>query len=57
MDPETFEEQHDEELMRAVDAEAEIPDEDALDQQFDDVEFEDAPSDASRLTEASSETE
>ena len=35
----------------------EIPDGDALDQQFDDVEFEDAPSDASRLTEASSETE
>lgn len=32
MDPETFEEQHDEELMRAVDAEAEIPDEDAGDE-------------------------
>ena len=35
----------------------EIPDEDTSDQQFDDVEFEDTPSDASHESKASSESE
>ena len=35
----------------------EIPDEDGSDQQFEDVEFEEVPSDASHVAEASSETE